>query len=123
MALRSLDDQLKLTQGRPSGFDYLRIILSVSVVAWHTILVLHGQPAERPYWTGLTRPFPFFILPSFFALSGFLVAGSLDRNDLPAFLTLRKIEAAREIATTRTRKIPRGTTTSNTSMMETTTMT
>ncbi|NOJ44623.1 acyltransferase [Bradyrhizobium sp. WSM 1791] len=30
-----------------------------------------------------------FIVPSFFALSGFLVAGSLERNTILAFLTLR----------------------------------
>ncbi len=43
------------------------------------ILFLDGPP----------RPSIYFILPSFFALSGFLVAGSLERNKIPEFLTLR----------------------------------
>lgn len=73
----------------PLGFDYLRIILSVSVIAWHTIVVCYGISAETPYWTGPMRAVFAFILPSFFALSGFLVAGSLERNSLVAFMPLR----------------------------------
>jgi peptidoglycan/LPS O-acetylase OafA/YrhL len=42
-------------------------------------------------WEGPARPFNFIIVPAFFALSGFLVAGSLERNNLPSFLTLRFI--------------------------------
>lgn len=74
---------------RPSGFDYLRLYLSVSIVAWHTIAISYGHAVEQPLWTSWWRPLPFFLVPSFFALSGFLVAGSLERNTIPAFLTLR----------------------------------
>jgi peptidoglycan/LPS O-acetylase OafA/YrhL len=87
--MRTILDQLNATNNRPAGFDYLRIILSVSVIAWHTIMVCYGPAAEAPFWTGPLRPLPYVIVPSFFALSGFLVAGSLDRNDIPSFLTLR----------------------------------
>jgi peptidoglycan/LPS O-acetylase OafA/YrhL len=83
-------DQKNAAAGfRPSGFDYMRMGLAIAVIAWHTILVCYGRDAETPWWTGPLRPIPYFIVPSFFALSGFLVAGSLDRNDIPSFLTLR----------------------------------
>jgi peptidoglycan/LPS O-acetylase OafA/YrhL len=83
--------RLEQTGGRSSGFDYLRIGLSVSVISWHTIIVSYGVDAEAHFWTGPLRPLLYFILPSFFALSGFLVAGSLFRNRIPAFLTLRAL--------------------------------
>jgi peptidoglycan/LPS O-acetylase OafA/YrhL len=87
----SLADKFRDAGGRPSGFDYLRICLSVLVIAWHTIPVTRGSAAEALIWTGPLRPLEYSIVPCFFALSGFLVAGSLDRNDLPSFLTLRAI--------------------------------
>jgi peptidoglycan/LPS O-acetylase OafA/YrhL len=83
--------QLREKNNRPAGFDYLRIILSLGIIAWHTILVCYGEPTEARYWSGPFRPVFYFLVPSFFALSGFLVAGSLERNDIPSFLTLRAI--------------------------------
>jgi peptidoglycan/LPS O-acetylase OafA/YrhL len=76
----TFSDQLNRAQNRPSSFDYLRILLSVAVIACHTFIVCYGHGAELPVWTGWLRPLPAFIIPSFFALSGFLVAGSLIRN-------------------------------------------
>ncbi len=46
---------------------------------------------EAPLWSGPLGPLCFSIVPAFFALSGFLVASSLQRNDLPSFLTLRAL--------------------------------
>ncbi len=89
MSAVSIGARLASADNRPSGFDYLRLSLSTAVIAFHTIMICYGRSAETPWWTGIWRPLPFFILPSFFALSGFLVAGSLNRNDLPSFLTLR----------------------------------
>jgi len=91
MATKTIDAQFQLTGGRPSGFDYLRIILSVSVIAYHTIVVCYGRDADFSLWAANNplRPLLEFIIPSFFALSGFLVAGSLFRNTLPGFLALR----------------------------------
>lgn len=89
MSRGSLEDQLVRTKNRPTGFDYLRIALSVSVLAAHTVTVCYGTQAETVLWSGPLRPLVYFIVPSFFALSGFLVAGSRERNSLPAFLTLR----------------------------------
>lgn len=83
--------RLEQTKGHSSGFDYLRIGLSVSVIAWHTVIVCYGAGAEDRYWVGPLRPFLYFMLPSFFALSGFLVSASLFRNSVPSFLTFRAL--------------------------------
>ncbi len=87
--MRSLQAQLEFCRDRPTGFDYLRLILAISVIVWHSVLVCYGPAAEIYFWTGPPRPSIYFILPSFFALSGFLVAGSLERNRTSEFLTLR----------------------------------
>lgn len=77
-------------RGSTTGFDYLRIGLAVAVVCWHAILTTQG--GDRDIWAGLWRPLPAVILPMFFCLSGFLVAGSLFRTaTLGEFLLLRVI--------------------------------
>jgi peptidoglycan/LPS O-acetylase OafA/YrhL len=86
----NVSDQIAATKGRSTGFDYLRILLAVAVVAVHTIPVCYGWATMDKIWAGPWGPFAYFIIPSFFALSGFLVAGSLERvNNIPVFLTLR----------------------------------
>ncbi len=67
-------------EGRPAGFDLLRIALAMVLVFWHSFPLSYGLSANNDGWTGPVRPLIFFIVPSFFALSGFLVAGSLQRN-------------------------------------------
>ncbi|WP_206240345.1 acyltransferase family protein [Novosphingobium terrae] len=87
----TLDEKLQIAKGRPSGFDYMRLILSVLVVMWHTIVTSYGPEAQSSalsHW----RPLIAALLPMFFALSGFLVAGSLERcRSLVSFLGLRLI--------------------------------
>lgn len=86
----TLEHRLLAAGGRPTGFDYLRIILAILVVLSHTINVSYGPDFTRAVWSGPFRPFIAFILPMFFALSGFLVAGSLERCDsLISFIGLR----------------------------------
>jgi peptidoglycan/LPS O-acetylase OafA/YrhL len=77
------------TGGATTGFDYLRLGLSLAVLFWHSISAAYGGAAETPIWTGPLRSLPAAILPMFFALSGFLVAGSLLRTRLYQFLGLR----------------------------------
>jgi peptidoglycan/LPS O-acetylase OafA/YrhL len=89
--MASLKCRLDAAQNRPRGFDYLRLALALAVIAWHGVLVSYGRDAETPFWTGPLRPLIYFIVPGFFALSGFLVAGSLERNPIPQFLALRGI--------------------------------
>jgi peptidoglycan/LPS O-acetylase OafA/YrhL len=69
-----------MARERPAGFDYLRILLTLGVTAWHAIMV-SGQAdqfvtmVENTPW----RPLLFFRLPMFFALSGFLICASATR--------------------------------------------
>ncbi len=80
---------------RPSGFDYLRVILAISIVAFHTVLVCYGNEVNDAWWSiwwfRMVQSFP---VPSFFVLSGFLVTGSLKRNSIPAFIALRVLRIA-----------------------------
>jgi peptidoglycan/LPS O-acetylase OafA/YrhL len=87
----TLANQLAKTGGRPAGFDYLRLGLSVAVIAFHSVTVSYGVDGEHRLWISPLGPICFSIVPAFFALSGFLVAGSLQRNDLASFLTLRAL--------------------------------
>ena len=86
----SLADRVAATGGRSAGFDYLRIGLAVAIVCWHSILLCYGGAVEQAIWRSAWRPLPSAILPVFFALSGFLVAGSLERcPTLISFFGLR----------------------------------
>jgi len=86
----SLGERLNATNGRPSGFDYLRLGLAVSVVIVHSVKTTYGVDSEL--WTTPLRPFVRAIIPMFFALSGFLVAGSLERSKTTlTFIGLRLI--------------------------------
>ncbi len=87
----SLHDKWESSGGRPSGFDVLRVTLSLSILLFHTACVCYGRSAETLLWVGPLRPVVYALVPAFFALSGFLVAGSLGRNDIVSFLTLRVI--------------------------------
>ncbi len=57
----------------------------------HTAWVCYGWNAQVWLWVGPLRTLAYALVPAFFALSGFLVAGSLSRNDIASFLTLRVI--------------------------------
>ncbi len=85
----TLDEKMKTPGGFTTGFDYLRILLSVSVLVFHSIALSSGS--DTWVWMGPFRFLPATILPMFFALSGFLVTGSLQRVKLHQFITLRLI--------------------------------
>jgi len=87
--MHTLQSQLNAARNRPTGFDYLRLTLALSIVVWHSVTICYGPSAEAYFWVGPPRPVIASLLPSFFALSGFLVAGSLERNNISEFLTLR----------------------------------
>jgi peptidoglycan/LPS O-acetylase OafA/YrhL len=86
----SLQDHLAASSSRPSGFDYMRLILALSVISWHTFEISYGPSVENQIWNSPWRLLIGLILPMFFALSGFLVAGSLERSQtLLTFFMLR----------------------------------
>lgn len=64
----------------------------MGVIAIHSAVTCYGGEAGRVIWTGWHRPFVAIVLPMFFALSGFLVVGSLLRSQsILEFLSLRAI--------------------------------
>ncbi|MCI0734822.1 MAG: acyltransferase [Beijerinckiaceae bacterium] len=96
-ARASIGARLTATGNRPSGFDYLRLGLAISVVLVHSPMTTYGADPcshrEAHLWvTAPLCPSTRAILPMFFALSGFLVAGSLERSrTLLTFAGLRAI--------------------------------
>lgn len=92
MAQTTLGSLLDDARGRPAGFDYLRLTLSVLVLVTHAVGLTLGQEAMRDlFWSvPFVNALLLSILPMFFALSGFLVAGSLYRcRTMFKFLSLR----------------------------------
>lgn len=75
----TVQDRITETRGRSTGFDYLRIGLAISVIGTHTTRVSYGVAIDGSIWDGPQLALYHMILPMFFALSGFLVAGSLER--------------------------------------------
>lgn len=87
------------TKGRTTGFDYIRIALAVSIIVWHAIIISYGPAVEAVHWRAPEGVAFRFVLPMFFALSGFLVAGSLDRcRTLLGFFTLRVLRIVPALA-------------------------
>lgn len=73
------------TAARANGFDVLRLGLAAAVVFFHGVTICGGH--EMSAWFLMPMH---LVLPMFFAISGFLVAGSLERApSLAAFLALR----------------------------------
>ena len=86
----SVAERVAATGGRTAGFDYLRIGLAMSIILWHTISTSYGSAFELTIWRGPIGILMHLVLPMFFALSGFLVGGSLDRcPTLISFFSLR----------------------------------
>lgn len=77
----------------------MRLLLSVAVVSVHTIPISYGSEFTNRFVSGGVRPFSAVILPMFFGLGGFLVAGSLNRcRTLVSFAGLRLIRLVPALA-------------------------
>ncbi|UGY04827.1 acyltransferase family protein [Bradyrhizobium quebecense] len=87
MPAPSIGSMLDQQKGFGPGFDFLRVVLAISVVAGHTSYVATGRGDTDPTWI-LWFP-QFAILVMFFALSGFLIAASGLRLSLKEFLINR----------------------------------
>ncbi|MFC0169578.1 acyltransferase family protein [Pseudoduganella danionis] len=85
-----IDERITETGGRATGFDYLRIGLAALVICFHSMITSYGSSFQEDVTHhGAGRAW-YLILPMFFALSGFLVAGSLERSkSIGVFLGLR----------------------------------
>jgi peptidoglycan/LPS O-acetylase OafA/YrhL len=89
----SIETRLIDAKMRPSGFDYTRIGLALSVIFFHSIEFSSKTVALRYLTHAPYNLWDISVVPMFFALSGFLVAGSLDRTrsvlDFIGFRVLR----------------------------------
>ena len=97
MVTVSLKEQLRRTDERPNGFNYLRIGLSLGIICWHSHGITTGD--DSAFWMSWWRAPIAIMLPMFFALSGFLVTGSLERSKtLFSFLGLRVLRIVPALA-------------------------
>jgi peptidoglycan/LPS O-acetylase OafA/YrhL len=89
----TVKNRMESVRGFTSGFDYLRLFLALSVLAWHTIgITISPDFSNGLLHDPLIRAPIRLILPLFFALSGFLVSSSYDRtHSVKVFLGLRII--------------------------------
>lgn len=86
---QTISDRLDAVDNRPTGFDYMRMGLALAVIVAHSFYLNYG-PGHAAEREGLFSKFTPLIVPMFFALSGFLVAGSLERaKSLFVFFGLR----------------------------------
>ncbi|MEC7795110.1 MAG: acyltransferase [Pseudomonadota bacterium] len=90
MGKETFGETFQRFHGRTSGFDYLRLFLALGVIFWHGSVVVYGHDFDARLgdsWVGAVSR---LLLPMFFALSGFLVAGSLLRtNSLLEYVSFR----------------------------------
>ncbi|MGI4881304.1 MAG: acyltransferase family protein [Janthinobacterium lividum] len=85
---QTVEQKSVLYRNRSTGFDYVRLGLSLSVAFWHAFFLTYAQDAKH----SMLRVLVLMILPMFFALSGYLISGSLTRTrSIHEFLTLRAI--------------------------------
>lgn len=92
-------ERLEAADRRPSGFDYLRLILASAVIVSHSTNVVSGIEVAKALFFSFWRIPLIVILPAFFALSGFLVAGSLSRcPSLLGFVGLRVLRLVPALA-------------------------
>ena len=96
---RTILEEIEKGNGATAGFDYLRLGLALAVVVWHSVILTSGSlTVYQALWSGPFRFLLAAILPMFFALSGFLVTGSLVRTRLHQFAVLRVLRLAPALA-------------------------
>lgn len=90
--MQTLGSRLEMRRGVAPGFDFLRLFLAVSVVAWHSFDIVAGVQLDDVWVVGYS------ILAAFFALSGFLISGSALRLSLGNFLINRGLRIVPALA-------------------------
>jgi peptidoglycan/LPS O-acetylase OafA/YrhL len=93
--MQNVGDVLESHKGVGPGFDFLRIWLAMSVLWFHSFVIVGSmnQLETTPWWYYI-----YSVMPMFFALSGFLIAGSADRLSLGNFLINRRLRIVPALA-------------------------
>jgi peptidoglycan/LPS O-acetylase OafA/YrhL len=89
--MTSIGAILRKHRGVGPGFDAVRLFLAAMVLLWHTRQLSYGRGTV---WLPV-----YMLVPAFFALSGFLVAGSMERvGRVGPFLALRVLRIVPALA-------------------------
>jgi peptidoglycan/LPS O-acetylase OafA/YrhL len=76
--------------GSAPGFDFVRLFLATSIVVYHAVFYTRPPEEIGRILSGPAAAFINMLVPAFFALSGFLVTGSLLRlKNIKKFVALR----------------------------------
>ena len=94
--MKSIGSVLDNYKGIGPGFDFLRVMLAVTIVFNHSFLIVDGSYATVDRY----RLWAVFgaAMPMFFALSGFLITGSAGRLKLKDFLINRSLRIVPALA-------------------------
>ena len=94
--MKSIGSVLDNYKGIGPGFDFLRVMLAVTIVFNHSFLLVDGSYATVDRY----RLWAIFgaAMPMFFALSGFLITGSAGRLKLRDFLINRSLRIVPALA-------------------------
>lgn len=87
--MKSIGEALDANKGVGPGFDFMRLFLAFSVIAWHSVPITQGTAdalKTEPWWILV-----YAVVPVFFALSGFLVTGSALRLRTGPFIASRAL--------------------------------
>jgi peptidoglycan/LPS O-acetylase OafA/YrhL len=88
----TVSQRMAEANNRASGFDYLRLGLATTILIFHDFEISHAKELVHFIFSGPGRVVRNVLVPMFFGLGGFLVAGSLDRTkSLITFLGLRTL--------------------------------
>jgi peptidoglycan/LPS O-acetylase OafA/YrhL len=97
--IRTGEDRVRDAKLRTSGFDYMRFVLALTVICAHCENIGLGPDSHSRFYPFML-PFWRVVLPFFFTLSGFLVAGSLERcRTMVSFIGLRALRLIPALAT------------------------
>ncbi|MDB5446055.1 MAG: acyltransferase [Phenylobacterium sp.] len=92
----SIGEKLDRANGGARGFDVIRLFLTILIIAYHSRWIVSrevGVNLARESWFQAAS-----VVPVFFALSGFLVAGSAQRLPLRHFLINRALRIGPALA-------------------------
>lgn len=94
--MQTIGSRLDANNGIAPGFDFMRLFLATSVVAWHVSAIVTGDLSYVK--TPIVWMLGYYILAGFFSLSGFLIAASALRLSLKNFLVNRALRIVPALA-------------------------